>query len=414
MTSPFHSLQTANHKTENYTFADAAARAAGSGYTFAAADLGKIAYQTDTGSYWRLTATAPTWVQMGGPGLSGVPSGAAGGDLTGTYPNPTLAAAGAGAGTTGDASHTLAITLDAKGRVSAITNNSIAIAESQVTSLVSDLAAKEATANKGIAGGYASLDGSAKVPLAQLPAAIVGALQYQGTWNANTNSPTLVSSTGTLGFFYKVSVAGTTSIDGIADWGVGDWIVFDGTVWDKIDNTEAVSSVFGRTGAVTMAIGDLPVTSGNLVVGAAGIGSNLAPGSAGQVLKSNGTTPGYADDLTAITCVMNGAGSVLTAGLEADVTVPFNCTIVEATVLLDVSGSCVVAVWKDIFNNYPPTAGDNIAASAPPTVSSALGSRDSTLTGWTLSITAGDCIRFHLTSVTAATRITISLKVKKG
>lgn len=37
---------------------------------------------------------------------------------------------------------------------------SITISESQVTNLVSDLALKEDKANKGIAGGYASLDGS--------------------------------------------------------------------------------------------------------------------------------------------------------------------------------------------------------------------------------------------------------------
>lgn len=45
----------------------------------------------------------------------------------------------------------------------------VTLAESQVTSLVTDLAAKEVTANKGAVSGYASLDGSTKVPIAQLP-----------------------------------------------------------------------------------------------------------------------------------------------------------------------------------------------------------------------------------------------------
>lgn len=44
-------------------------------------------------------------------------------------------------------------------------------AQGDITSLVSDLAAKEATANKGVANGYASLDSGGKVPAAQLPAA---------------------------------------------------------------------------------------------------------------------------------------------------------------------------------------------------------------------------------------------------
>lgn len=54
-----HSNSTSNHILENWTYADAAARTGATG--FVAADVGKIAYQTDTGEYWRLTATTPTW-----------------------------------------------------------------------------------------------------------------------------------------------------------------------------------------------------------------------------------------------------------------------------------------------------------------------------------------------------------------
>jgi len=56
----------------------------------------------------------------------------------------------------------------------------------------------------GASSGVASLDGGGHVPVAQLPASVVGALEYQGTWDANANSPALTSSTGTKGFFYKV------------------------------------------------------------------------------------------------------------------------------------------------------------------------------------------------------------------
>ena len=81
---------------------------------------------------------------------------------------------------------------------------------------------------------------------------LVGGLQYQGTWNANTNSPAITSGVGTEGYFYIVNVAGNTTIDGISGWQVGDWIVFDGTVWQKVDNTDSVTSVNGFTGAVTL------------------------------------------------------------------------------------------------------------------------------------------------------------------
>ena len=82
--------------------------------------------------------------------------------------------------------------------------------------------------------------------------ALMGGLQYQGTWNASTNTPTIQSGIGTDGHFYIVSVAGTTNIDGITDWQVGDWIVFHDTSWQKVDNTDSVISVNGFTGAVTL------------------------------------------------------------------------------------------------------------------------------------------------------------------
>jgi hypothetical protein len=81
---------------------------------------------------------------------------------------------------------------------------------------------------------------------------LVGGLQYQGTWNASTNTPTITSSVGTEGYFYIVSVAGNTTVNGISDWKVGDWIVFHGTTWQKVDNTESVVSVNGFVGAVTL------------------------------------------------------------------------------------------------------------------------------------------------------------------
>ena len=105
--------------------------------------------------------------------------------------------------------------------------------------------------------GICPLDSSSKVPIANLPDAVLGALKYQGTWNATTNTPTIVSGTGTQGHYYVVSTAGTTNIDGEADWEIGDWIVFNGTAWEKIDNSDKVSSVNGYTGVVTLVKSDI-------------------------------------------------------------------------------------------------------------------------------------------------------------
>lgn len=87
-----------------------------------------------------------------------------------------------------------------------------------------------------------------------------GALSYQGTWNASANTPALASGVGTKGYYYVVSVAGTTNLDGITDWQIGDWAVFNGTAWQKIDNTDAVTSVNGQTGAVVLGATDVGAT----------------------------------------------------------------------------------------------------------------------------------------------------------
>jgi hypothetical protein len=81
---------------------------------------------------------------------------------------------------------------------------------------------------------------------------IIGALNYKGTWNAATNTPTLASGVGVKGDYYVVSVAGTTDLDGVTDWQINDWAVFNGSVWEKIDNTDLVVSVNGQTGVVVL------------------------------------------------------------------------------------------------------------------------------------------------------------------
>jgi hypothetical protein len=116
------------------------------------------------------------------------------------------------------------------------------------------------TKDAGVALGVATLDAGGKVPVSELPAAVLGALSYQGTWNASTNSPTLTSSVGTKGYYYVVSVAGSTDLNGITDWLVGDWAVFNGSVWQKIDNTETVTSVNGQVGAVVLTQTDISGT----------------------------------------------------------------------------------------------------------------------------------------------------------
>lgn len=87
--------------------------------------------------------------------------------------------------------------------------------------------------------------------------AVTSGLQYQGTWNATTNSPALADGTGTLGHFYIVTVAGSQDLgSGLIAFEVGDWVLHNGSIYEKIDHTDSVASVFGRLGVIVAASGD--------------------------------------------------------------------------------------------------------------------------------------------------------------
>lgn len=111
----------------------------------------------------------------------------------------------------------------------------------------------------GTADGVCPLDSNTKVDVSYLPDAVIGGMNYQGTWNADTNTPTLNSPNDPedKGHYYVVNVAGATNLDGITDWQIGDWVVSNGTIWEKLDNTDVVTSVNTQTGAVSLGLLDL-------------------------------------------------------------------------------------------------------------------------------------------------------------
>jgi hypothetical protein len=105
-------------------------------------------------------------------------------------------------------------------------------------------------AEKGAANGVATLDSSGKLPTAQLPTSV---LTYQGTWDASSNTPTLADGTGTAGNFYIVSTGGTQDLgSGNITFAAGDWVIYNGSIWEKSSNSSAVVSVNGLTGTVVL------------------------------------------------------------------------------------------------------------------------------------------------------------------
>lgn len=147
-------------------------------------------------------------------------------------------------------------------------------------------------------------------------------LNYLGTWNAATNTPTLASGVGVNGGYYICNVAGNTNLDGITDWKVNDWAVFNGTVWQKIDNTESVTSVNGQTGAVVLTNTDVgaPSTTGTGATGtwAININGNAATATSATTAQTanNATTATSATTaatLSGVNPIANGGTGSTTA-----------------------------------------------------------------------------------------------------
>jgi hypothetical protein len=121
---------------------------------------------------------------------------------------------------------------------------------------------------------------------------------YQGTWNASTNTPTLTSSVGTLGFYYVVSTAGSTNLNGISTWAIGDWAVYNGSAWQKVaaSGSSAFSTltVTGLTGYM-YANGASAVTAATTIPNAGLTNSSVTIGSTSVAL---GATAGTITGLT--------------------------------------------------------------------------------------------------------------------
>lgn len=217
----------------------------------------------------------------------------------------------------------------------------------------------------GAANGVATLGADSKVPTSQLPAAIVGQVIYQGVWDASTNNPTIpAASSSNNGWYYIISVAGSTNIDGITDWKVGDWIISQGTAWKKVDNTDSVSSVFGRTGAITATSGDY--TTDQITETATRV--FITPAQETIINNTSGTNTGD-QDLSGLEPDLGNPsvdGQVLsstTAGVRSWIT-PSGTIEGETIIVSDTAPASPATddLWLDITStvNYPILAQGNL------------------------------------------------------
>jgi hypothetical protein len=131
---------------------------------------------------------------------------------------------------------------------------------------------------KGNANGYASLDSGGKVPISQLPSSI---MEYKGTWNASTNTPTLANGTGDTGDVYICNVAGTVNFGaGPITFAVGDYVIYSGTIWQRSSGAVGtVTSVALTVGGDAISVSGSPLTtSGTLALAFSGTSAQYING----------------------------------------------------------------------------------------------------------------------------------------
>lgn len=118
-----------------------------------------------------------------------------------------------------------------------------------------------------------------------------------------------------------------------------------------------------------------------------------------------------------INFIISGFGAAITAGLAPGCLTLPQCTIKAVRLLGDVSGSIVVDIWKCSYAQFDPGGShpvdaDSITASAPPMISSAKKSEDTTLAGWITSVNAGDVLAFNVDSCSSITVCVLAMKIE--
>ncbi|WMM74468.1 hypothetical protein RCF27_09375 [Rhodococcus pyridinivorans] len=157
--------------------------------------------------------------------------------------------------------HVIADTSDLQTALDGKANTSHPHTIAQISSLQAALDGKVNTSALGQADGVATLDSAGKVPFSQLPSSI---MEYKGVWDSSTNTPTLADGTGDIGDVYKVTGNGTVDLgSGAISFNASDYIIYNGSTWEKSDTTDSVTSVAGKTGAVTLTRADVGLASVN-------------------------------------------------------------------------------------------------------------------------------------------------------
>ena len=187
----------------------------------------------------------------------------------------------------------------------------------------------------------------------------VGSLNYQGVWNASSNVPTLTSSVGTKGYYYLVSVAGSTNLDGITNWQVNDWAVFDGTRWEKVDNNNSVISVNGQTGVVVLTAANVGATPNTayVVAGTGLSGGGQLTGNVTLNLANTAVTAGTYGNASSVSQITIDAQGRITNAANVTISIPGMGTVTNVATGTGLTGGPITTTGTISLANTTVTAG---------------------------------------------------------
>jgi hypothetical protein len=165
--------------------------------------------------------------------------------------------------------------------------------------------------------GIPQLDVNGKILVSQLPNSV---MEYQGTWNVSTNTPTLANGTGNQGDVYLVEGAavGGTAFNfgaGPITFFNGDQAIYSGSIWQRASGaTGTVTSVAITESGDSLNITGSPITtSGTINIGFNG--TNL------QYVNGAGNLTTFPTLITSIGLSMPSAFSVANSPLTANGTI---------------------------------------------------------------------------------------------
>ena len=163
--------------------------------------------------------------------------------------------------------------------------------------------------------GIPQLDVNGKILVSQLPNSV---MEYKGTWDASTNTPTLVNGTGNQGDVYLCNVAGTVNFGaGAIAFFVGDQVIYSGSIWQRASGaTGTVTSVaITETGDSLNITGSPITTSGTINIGFNG--TNLQYINGAGDLTTFPTLSGYVTSVTGTAPVVSSGGTTPAISMAA-------------------------------------------------------------------------------------------------